>query len=117
MPKDVFKEKSINLAEVKEILVKRQDDSDSDLTYVQQVTLDYVNKFCRYSLEDANKLKEELMTRFNLSEKTAIQIVNLYTPPKTPMELNIILDKEPVELTEEQIVDLIDLIKSFVEKT
>ena len=115
MPKDIYKEKPVDLAEVKEILLKRQ--MDSELTYVQQVTLDYVNKFCRLSLEDAEKLKEELIKRFKISEKTAMQIVNLFTPPTIPTELNIILDKDPEDLTEEQKTDLIDLLKSYLEKT
>ncbi|MHA1650360.1 MAG: RNA polymerase Rpb4 family protein [Candidatus Helarchaeota archaeon] len=117
MPKDIYEEKPITLAEVREILLKREMESDTELSYVQQVTLDYVNKFCRYSLEDALNLKEELMNRFNLSEKTAIQLVNLYHPPTLPTELNIILDKEPVKLTEEQKQDIIDLIRSYVEKS
>ncbi|NVM54598.1 MAG: hypothetical protein HWN66_12915 [Candidatus Helarchaeota archaeon] len=115
MPKDIFEETSVTLAKVKEILSKRE--TESELTYVQQVTLDYVNKFSRYSLEDTLKLKEELMTRFNLSEKAAIQIVNLFTPPLSLLELNIVLDKEPATLTEEQKGDLLDLLKSYVEKT
>ncbi|MHA1131997.1 MAG: RNA polymerase Rpb4 family protein [Candidatus Helarchaeota archaeon] len=115
MPKDIYKEYPVNIAEVKEILLKRQE--DSELTYVQQVTLDYVTKFSRYSVEDARKFQQELIDRFNLSEKAAIQIVNLYTPPTIPTELNIILDKEPVTLTEEQKADLISLIRSYVEKT
>jgi DNA-directed RNA polymerase subunit F len=116
MPKDVFEEKSVTLAEVKEILKKRESES-TELTYVQQVTLDYANKFSRYSVEDTLKLKEELMKRFGISEKAAIQIVNLNTPLTNPLELNIILDKEPITLSEEQKTDLISLIHSFVEKT
>ena len=115
MPKNTIDEKSVNLAEVKEILLKREE--DSELTYVQQVTLDYVNKFSRYSVEDAKKLQEEIVNRFKLSEKAAIQLVNLNTPPTIAIELNIILDKEPVDLTEDQKTDLIALLKSYVEKS
>ncbi len=116
MPKDVLEEKLVNLAEVREILQKRQQESGVELTYVQQVTLDYVNKFCRYSLENARKLQEELISRFKISERAAIQLTNLSNPPTLPVELNIILDKEPIELTEEQKKDLVDLIQSYVEK-
>ncbi len=115
MRKNRIDETSVNLAEVKEILLKREE--DSELTYVQQVTLDYVNKFSRYSVEDAKKLQEEIQNRFKLSEKAAIQLVNLYTPPTISIELNIILDKEPVDLTEDQKTDLIALLKSYVEKS
>lgn len=117
LPKDIFDEKPVTIAEVKEMLLKRETESETELTYVQQITQAYVNKFSRYSVEDALKLKEEIMTRFKITEKTAIQLVNLYTPPAIPVELNIILDKEPVELTEQQKSDLILLIKSYIEKT
>ena len=114
-PKDVFEETPVTLAEVKDILKKRE--SEGELTYVQQVTLDYANKFCKYSLEDALKLKEDILNKFKLSPISAIQIVNLSTPPTNPLELNLILDKEPTTLTEEQKSELINLIKECVEKT
>jgi DNA-directed RNA polymerase subunit F len=113
-PKDVFEEKPVTLAEVKDILKKRE--SEGELTYVQQVTLDYVNKFCKYSIEDAQKLKEELLTKFKISEITAIQIVNLSTPPTSTLELNLILDKEPTTLTEDQKSELVALVKEYAEK-
>ncbi|NVM27393.1 MAG: hypothetical protein HWN65_01015 [Candidatus Helarchaeota archaeon] len=117
MPKDIYEETPITLAEVKEILSKRDEESEDELSYVQQVTLDYVTKFSKFSIEDTLKLKEELMKKFNLSEKAAIQIVNLHTPPQINLELNIILDKEPITLTDEQKQDLIDLFRSYAEKT
>ena len=120
LPKDIFEAKSVTLAEVKKILEKRAEDAaaaGTELSYVQQVTLDYVNKFSRFPREDALKLREELMTKFGLSERASNQIVNLYTPPVVAIELNIILDKEPVTLTEEQKGDLIEIINSYVEKT
>ena len=86
------------------------------MTYVQEATNDYVNKFCLLSLEDTFKLKEELMTRFKLPEKTAIQIVNLFTTPTIPLELNIILDKQPVTLTEEEKNDLLSVLRGYAEK-
>ncbi len=120
MPKDIFEEKLVTLAEVKEILEKRTEEATEagvELSYVQQVTLDYVNKFSRFPREEALKLIEDLRTKFGLSERAAIQTVNLKTPPVSTIELNIILDKEPVTLTEEQKGDLIDIINSYVEKT
>lgn len=114
IPKELFEEISVTLAEVKEILKKRE--SEGELTYVQQVTLDYANKFCKYSLEDALQLKEDIITKFNLSENAAIQIVNLFTPPSTVLELNLILDKEPKTITEAQKSDLVILIQSYAEK-
>ncbi|TFG05995.1 MAG: hypothetical protein EU536_00195 [Promethearchaeota archaeon] len=120
MPKDIFEEKSLTLAEVKAILEKRAEEaaeSGTELSYVQQVTLDYVNKFTIYPLSEALKLKEELITRFGLSETTAIQLTSLASPPMAPVELNVILDKDPSNLTEEQKSDLADLITSYVEKT
>ena len=115
MPKDIKDEQPITLAEVQEIIKKREE--DSELTYVQQVTLEYTSKFSRYPLEMALKLKEELMDRFKLPEKVAIQIVNLKTPINIPQELNIIFEKTSVDLKEEQKVDLIDFLKTYIEKT
>ena len=113
-PKDVFEEKPVTLAEVKDILKKRE--SEGELTYVQQVTLDYANKFCKYSIDEALKLKAEIVTKFKISDITAIQIVNLSTPPTSTLELNLILDKEPKTLSEDQKSELINLIKEYAER-
>jgi DNA-directed RNA polymerase subunit F len=110
----------VTIAEVKEILEKRAaeaTEAEQELSYVQQVTLDYVNKFSIYPLDEALKLKEDLKKKFGLSENTAIQLTNLATPPLAAVELNVILDKDPVTLTEEQKSDLVDVIAAYVEKT
>ncbi|MHC1591978.1 MAG: RNA polymerase Rpb4 family protein [Candidatus Helarchaeales archaeon] len=118
MQKKVKEEKEVTLPEVKEILEKRMKESEDEeeLTYIQKITLDYVNKFSLYSVEDALSLKKELQEKFGLSPLQANQIVDLHTPPTVPEELDLIFDKSDTRFSNETKKQILELIHKYSSK-
>ncbi|MHA1144472.1 MAG: hypothetical protein ACTSRW_07030 [Candidatus Helarchaeota archaeon] len=118
MQEKVIDEKEVTLAEVKEILKKRikEGEGEEDLSYVQRVTYDYVNKFSLYSVEDALALKAELQEKYNLNPLQANQIVDLHTPPVMPEELDLIFDKSDTRFSMETKEEIIELINKYRSK-
>ena len=120
--------KEVTLAEVRDILRKRKKEyeggnfisSDNEdekvLSYVQSVTLDYVNKFTLYSLEDTFALKKELLERYEITESQANQIVGLKTPPTMPEELDLIFDKSDTRFSDEKKEEILSIIQKYSEK-
>lgn len=112
LEKKIIDEKNLTLAEVKEIL-KERESKETELSYVQRITLDYINKFSRFEAEESRKFVDELTSNFGIEEKYAIQIVNLSNLPETTAELDLIFDKSDTKLTEEQKNQMIELIKNY----
>jgi DNA-directed RNA polymerase subunit F len=54
------------------------------------------------------KLVEKLMKEYNLSRAQAVQMVNI--APINPEEMKTILDSRSSDLTDEQIIEIVDLI-------
>jgi len=73
LPKRVISEKYIPITGVKKKLEERETE---ELNQFQRRTLDYTIKFSRIDFEKAQALKEELMNKYPIDEKTAVQIIN-----------------------------------------
>ncbi len=118
MEKRITEEKNLTLAEVKEILKEREEkDPDTELSYVQRITLDYINKFSRFDAETSRKFVSDLTTKFGVEEKFAIQIANLSELPETEEELDMIFDKAEVMPTEQQKKEMLELIKEYTTRS
>ena len=73
--KNIIETEPITGAEVKEVLEEYSE--DNELNYEQNITLNYLSRFKRYSLEDSEKLIEELQDKVNIKQKVAVRIVDL----------------------------------------
>ena len=73
MSNEVFEKKEITLPQVKKIL---QSIGDENLDQFQRRTFDYVSKFSKLDADSAHKLKDTLITEFDLDDYEAIQIIN-----------------------------------------
>jgi DNA-directed RNA polymerase subunit F len=78
--------KKLTLPQVKQVLESL---GEENLDQFQRRTLDYVSKFVRVSLSDAEYLLDKLVDEYGLEEDEAVQIVN--TMPETVEELRIFL--------------------------
>ncbi|MHA1380356.1 MAG: RNA polymerase Rpb4 family protein [Candidatus Helarchaeota archaeon] len=112
MEKKIIEEKKLTLAEVKEIL-KEREEKETELSYVQRITLDYINKFSRFEAEESRQFVNDLVSKFGIDENFAIQIVNLNNPPETDAELDLIFDKSDKKPTDEQKKEILALIKEY----
>jgi DNA-directed RNA polymerase subunit F len=98
----------IPLARVKKILTDFS--GQYDLSYEQNITLDYVSKFSKLSLEDSEKLITELEDN-NIKRRYAIKIVN--TLPEDLADLNLLFAKERMPLKKEKKDELLDIIDKY----
>ncbi|MFX1451919.1 MAG: RNA polymerase Rpb4 family protein [Promethearchaeota archaeon] len=116
MEKKIVEEKNLTLGEVKEIL-KAREEKDTELSYVQRITLDYINKFSRFEAEESRQFVNDLISKFGIEEKYAIQIINLSHLPETEAELDLIFDKADQTLSEEQKKEIIQIINEYKART
>jgi DNA-directed RNA polymerase subunit F len=108
LPKEKIDEDPLPLAEVKNILQKRS--KEGELSYVQRVTLDYVNKLSPLTATKAKKLIKEL-TKFKISIETAIQITDAM--PEHEEELSVFLTNEETKFEMEDIKKILKIIKEY----
>jgi len=82
-----------------------------ELSYEQQNTLDYAQKFAKLSPKDAAELEKKLAETGLLNEKQIISLINVL--PKKDDEVKAILAKDKTELGEEQIKTVAKIIKEY----
>ncbi|MHA1300737.1 MAG: RNA polymerase Rpb4 family protein [Candidatus Helarchaeota archaeon] len=112
MEKKIIEEKNLTLAEVKAIL-KEREEKETELSYVQRITLDYINKFSKFDPEESRQFVDDLVSKFGIDENFAIQIVNLSNLPEKEEELDLIFDRADNKPTEEQKKEILELIKEY----
>lgn len=82
----ILKSEEVTLANAKKVIEELLENSELD--YMQQITLDYISKFVKIDFKSAEDLLNKLIKEFNLERHIAVQIVNIL--PKTIEELRTI---------------------------
>jgi DNA-directed RNA polymerase subunit F len=103
MRMDIKSSKAVTVSEAKEILAQRKE--DGELGYEQNQALENCEKFARLDGGKAEKLVESLMKVGKLNRETAIKIVDV--GPNNPATLRAILVKDRIELSEEDINEIL----------
>ncbi|MEM2225893.1 MAG: RNA polymerase Rpb4 family protein [Candidatus Bathyarchaeia archaeon] len=85
MPRKILSVKEITIPEARELLER----SREGLGEFQRRVLDYLVKFSKLDPKTAAKLTEELISKFDLSRRDAVQLVNCM--PSTIEEARAIL--------------------------
>ncbi|MCK5265881.1 MAG: hypothetical protein KAR03_09770 [Candidatus Thorarchaeota archaeon] len=106
MPKEIINEEEITLAQVKKILTQRG--KEGELSFQQSITLEHASSFSKMAPAVSVKVVEKLMKDYKLSRSQAVQVVNI--SPINPEELKTILDARSTNLTDEQIISIVDFI-------
>lgn len=96
---EIKSSKPVSLSEAKEILTRRK--GDGELGYEQMQALDNTEKFATMDSKKTQKLVENLIKHYKISEEVAIKIVDVR--PDNPATLRAILVKDKIELSEEDI--------------
>lgn len=107
--KEVIETKPISGAEVKEIL--EDFSNDNELNYEQNLTLNHLARFKRYSIEDSKEIVEKLQDEFGLRDKVAVHIVDL--APKDLADLRLIFAKEPFQPTKEEMEQILEILEQY----
>ena len=107
--KEIIESEPIPGVEVKEILEEFSE--DNELNYEQNVTLNHLARFRRYSLEDSEEIVAKLQEEFNLRPKVAVHIVDLV--PEDLADLRLIFAKEPSKVDNEEMKKILELLEQY----
>ena len=111
--KKTLESEPIPAAKVKEILEEFSE--KHELIYEQNVTLAHVTNINKLSLEDTEKLIEELeeaeFADFTISKKLAVRIADLV--PRDMADLRLIFAKERVSPSKEDMEAILEIIEKY----
>ena len=107
--KNVIESEPIPGVKVKEVIEEFSE--DNELNYEQNVTLNHLARFRRYSLEDSEEIVAKLQEEFNLRPKVAVHIVDLV--PEDLADLRLIFAKEPSKVDNEEMKKILELLEQY----
>lgn len=107
MPKEIISEEEVTLPRVKKLLSQRS--KEGELSFQQNITLEHASSFSKMAPAVADKLVERLIKTFGVTRGQAVQVVNI--APTTVEELRTILDARSTDLSDEQITEIVDIVK------
>ena len=108
--KEVIESQPIPGPKVKEVLEEFRE-NDNELNYEQNITLNHLERFKRFSVEDAEEIVEKLQSEFGLREKVAVHIVDLI--PQDLADLRLIFAKEPGLIDKEDMEKILELLEQY----
>ncbi|MHA2026324.1 MAG: RNA polymerase Rpb4 family protein [Candidatus Thorarchaeota archaeon] len=106
MPKEIISEEEVTLPQVKKLLAQRG--KEGELSFQQSITLEHASSFARMAPAVSVKVVEKIIKNYDLNRSQAVQIVNI--APTTVEELKSILSSRATSLTDEQLIEIVDLI-------
>ena len=107
--KNVIKKEEISGVEVKKALEEFSE--EYELNYEQNVTLNHLARFPRFSLEDSQEIMEKLENEIGLRHKVAVHIVDLI--PQDLSDLRLIFAKEPTQIDTDKMQDILDILDQY----
>ena len=107
--KNIIESEPIPGVKVKEVL--EEFSNENELNYEQNITLNHLARFKRYSLEDSEEIIEKLQNDFNLRPRVAVHIVDLV--PQDLADLRLIFAKEPSKVDKEEMEKILELLEQY----
>ena len=107
--KNIIKKEEISGVEVKETL--EEFSQNYELNYEQNVTLNHLARFPRFSLEDSQEIMDKLENDIGLRHKVAVHIVDLI--PKDLSDLRLIFAKEPTQVSPEEMDKILEILNQY----
>ena len=77
----------------------------------ENITLNHLSRFKRYSVEDSEKIISELKDKIGLRHKVAVRIVDLI--PQDLSDLRLIFAKEATHIEKEQMEDILEILDQY----
>ncbi len=107
---DITSTKPVSLAEVKEILEKREKDApEGKLEYEQSQALEHARKFAKFDKGDSEKIAAAIAKNSKISMELALKIVDV--KPVSAETVKAIVLKDKVELTEDEINEIFKALR------
>lgn len=107
--KKTLESEPIPAAKVKEILEEFSE--KHELSYEQNVTLAHVTNTNKLSLEDSEKLIEELISSEIVDKKLAVRIVDFV--PRDIADLRLVFAKELISPSKEEMEKILEIIDKY----
>ena len=107
--KEIIGSEIIPSSTVKKILEEHGE--ENELTYEQNITLNHLARFPRYSPEDAEEIFQRLQEELGLRDKVAAHIVNLI--PRDLADMRLIFAKEPAKTGKEEMEKILELLEDY----
>ena len=107
--KKLINSEPISLAEAKELIEVRK--KEGELSYEQNLTLEYTKKFSKLSADDARALVNELLQIEKLTRVQAIELIDLF--PKNLDELRLIFTKEHFVMSDEDLQKILGVLDKY----
>ncbi|MBQ6100386.1 MAG: DNA-directed RNA polymerase subunit F [Methanobrevibacter sp.] len=107
--KNIIESEPISGAKVKKVLEDFSE--DNELNYEQNITLNHLARFRRYSVEDSEEIIEKLQSEFKLRPKVAVHIVDLV--PQDLADMRLIFAKEPGQVDKEEMEKILELLEQY----
>ena len=107
--KEVIASEPIPSSKVKEIIEDFAE--NNELNYEQNLTLNHLARFKRYSTEDAEEIYEKLQDEFGLRDKVAAHIVDFV--PLDLADMRLLFAKEPTKVTPEDMGKILEMLEQY----
>lgn len=107
--KRLINSEPISLSEAKELIEVRK--KVGELSYEQNLTLEYTKKFAKLSSDDARALMNELLQVERLTRNQAVEIIDL--SPKNLDEMRLIFTKEHFVMSDEDLQKILGIIDKY----
>ncbi|MBR3410822.1 MAG: hypothetical protein IKG94_08660 [Candidatus Methanomethylophilaceae archaeon] len=104
-------ERYVTLAEIKKLLLEESD--KRELLTSQKAALDHAQAVSYLSVEDTQSIVEEVSKLDKVTDRIAIKIADIL--PKYPNDVRAIFYKERVELTADDIQEILDIVAKYIE--
>ncbi|MBR4698056.1 MAG: hypothetical protein IKM91_05730 [Candidatus Methanomethylophilaceae archaeon] len=104
-------ERYVTLAEIKKLLLEESD--KRELLTSQKAALDHAQAVSYLSVEDTQSIIEEVSKLDKVTDRIAIKIADIL--PKYPNDVRAIFYKERVELTADDIQEILDIVAKYIE--
>ncbi|MBQ7621836.1 MAG: hypothetical protein IJV47_01405 [Candidatus Methanomethylophilaceae archaeon] len=114
-------ERYVTLAEVRDLLEEVAESrkgtagelEDEDVLLAsQKAALDHAQKVSNISLEDANKIIEEVSQIEEVTDVIAVKIADIL--PKYPEDVRAIFSKERINLSSDKINQIIEIVGKYI---
>lgn len=102
--------KIVSLAEVKDILTERQ--NESELTAEQKLALEHSQKFARIDSKKSKKLVKELTELGFVSETNAVKIADIM--PSHADDVRLIFSKERASVEKKDIEKVLSVVQKYL---
>ena len=107
--KEIIQSEPIPSSEVKQIIEDFSE--ENELNYEQNLTLNHLARFRRYSVEDSKEIYQRLQDEFGLRNKVAARIVDLV--PLDLADMRLIFAKEPSKTTKEDMEAILEMLEQY----